>query len=87
MAIITLYNSKILLSLHCFLTPHFQTFTYLILEFWGLGIPLFFFFFLEIGRNYVSIIVNIIIITVSTETEKEKFMTEKNIFIYKFFCH
>ena len=44
MVIITLYNSKILLSLHYFLTPQFQNFTKIF----------------KIGRNYVSIIVNII---------------------------
>ena len=43
-------TQKILLSLHYFLTLQFQTFT---------KIPHFFFFF-EIGRKYVSIIVNII---------------------------
>ena len=42
-------NSKTLLSLHYFLTPQFQTFT-------KISHLLFF----KIGRNYVSIIVNII---------------------------
>ena len=58
MVIITLYSSKILLPLHCFLTLQFQTFTNLLIGiFWGLGIPPFFF---EIGTHYASIIVNII---------------------------
>ena len=90
MVIITLYNSKILLSLHCFLTPHFETFTYLIIGILGINNTTIFFilfFFFEIGRNYVSIIINIIIIiiiiiiTVSTETEKEKSMREKYFYL------
>ena len=64
MVIITLHNSKILLSLHCFLTPQFQTFTNLITGIFGVRNLTFFFFlifFFEIGRNYLSIIVNTII--------------------------
>ena len=57
MVIITLYNSKILLSLHCFLTPQFQTFTNLLIGIFGVSNLTFFLRFL---RNYVSIIVNII---------------------------
>ena len=62
MVIITLYNSKILLSLHYFLTPQFQTFTNLLIGIFGVSNPTFYFGgrggrFL---RNYVSIIVNII---------------------------
>ena len=45
----SLYNSKILLFLHYFLTPQFQTFT-----------KIFHLFLFEIGRNFVSIIVNLI---------------------------
>ena len=63
MVIITLYNSKILLSLHYFLTPQFQTFTNLLIGIFGVSNPTFFFFFfllLRFLRNYVSIIVNII---------------------------
>ena len=45
----SLYNSKILLFLHYFLTPQFQTFT-----------KIFHLFLFEIGRNFVSIIVNVI---------------------------
>ena len=45
----SLYNSKILLFLHYFLTPQFQTFT-----------RIFHLFLFEIGRNFVSIIVNVI---------------------------
>ena len=56
MVIITLYNSKILLSLHYFLTPQFQTFTNLLIGILEVNNPTFFFFF-EIGRNYVSILV------------------------------
>ena len=48
MVIITLYNSKILLSLHCFLTPQFQTFTNLITGILGVrNLTYFFFFFLR----------------------------------------
>ena len=65
MVIITLHNSKILLSLHCFLTPQFQTFTNLITGIFGVRNLTYFIFFLifffEIGRNYLSIIVNTII--------------------------
>ena len=143
MVIITLYNSKILLSLHYFLTPQFQTFTNLPIGISGDSNPTFF-FFLRFLRNYVSIIVNIIsnntvlqcyllwifvsirkllqlivCVGVSTpsylknmtpffkiflsltpshllkvtkflvEISQFKFlvMTEKNIFIYNFFCH
>ena len=57
MVIITLYNSKILLSLHYFLTPEFQIFTNLLIGFFGVSNPTYFF---EFGRNYVPIIVNII---------------------------
>ena len=39
MVIITIYNSKILLSLHCFLTPQFQTFTNLIIGILGVRNP------------------------------------------------
>ena len=60
MVIITLYNSKILLSLHYFLTPQFQTFTNLLFGIFGISNPPLFFFFLKFLRNYVSIIVNII---------------------------
>ena len=49
MVTISLYNSKILLFLHYFLTLQFQTFTKISHS-----------FFFETGRNYVSIIVNII---------------------------
>ena len=59
MVIITLYNSKILLSLHYFLTPQFQTFTNLLIGIFGVS-NLTFFFFLKFLRNYVSIIINII---------------------------
>ena len=58
MMFITLHNSKILLSLHCFLTPQFQTFTNLLIGIFWLVIPLIFLF--EIGINYVSVIVTII---------------------------
>ena len=57
MVIITLYNSKVLLSLHYFLTPQFQTFTNLLNGIFGVSNPTYFY---EIGRNYVFIIVNII---------------------------
>ena len=67
MFIITLYNSKIFLSVHYFFTPQFQTFLPICqLEFCELVIPFFFsfffsfFFFLRFLRNYVSVIVNII---------------------------
>ena len=56
MVIITLYNSKILLSLHYFLTPQFQTFTNLLIGILEVNNPTFFFFFF-IGWNYVSILV------------------------------
>ena len=58
MVIITLYNSKILLSLHYFLTPQFQTFNNLSIGIFGVSNPPL--FFLRFLRNYVSIIVNII---------------------------
>ena len=58
MVIITLYNSKILLSLHYFLTPQFQTFNNLSIGIFGVSNPLL--FFSRFLRNYVSIIVNII---------------------------
>ena len=58
MVIITLHNSKILLSLHYFLTPQFQTFTNLLIGIFGVSNPFFFFFLLRFLRN-VSIIVNI----------------------------
>ena len=51
MVIITLYNSKILLSLHYFLTPQFQTFTNLLIGIFGVSNPTFFFF--RFLRNYV----------------------------------
>ena len=57
MVIITLYNSKILLSLHYFLTPQSQTFTNLLIRIFGVSNPTFFMRFL---RNYVSIIVGLI---------------------------
>ena len=60
MVIITLYNSEILLTLHYFLTPLFQTFTNLPIGIFGVSNLTIFFFFFEVGRNYVSIIVNII---------------------------
>ena len=61
MVITTLYNSKILLSLHYFLTPEFQTFTNLLIGIFGVSNPTFFVFLrcLRFLRNYVSIIVNI----------------------------
>ena len=59
MVIITLFNSKILLSLHYFLGPQFQTFTNLLIGIFGVSNPAFF-YFLRFLRNYVSIIVNII---------------------------
>ena len=58
MVIITLYNSKILLSLHYFLTAQFQTFTNLLIGIFGVSNPTF--FLLRFLINYVSIIVNII---------------------------
>ena len=57
MVIITLYNSKILLCLHYFLTPQSQTFTNLLIRIFGVSNPTFFMRFL---RNYVSIIVGLI---------------------------
>ena len=62
MVITTLYNSKLLLSLHYFLTPQFQTFTNLLIRIFGVSNPtaFFFAFFLRFLRNCVSIIVNII---------------------------
>ena len=56
MVIITLYHSNILLSLHYFLTPQFQTYTNLLIGIFGVSN----YFFLKFLRNYVSIIVNII---------------------------
>ena len=56
MVIITLYNSKILLSLHYFLTPQFQTFTNLLFRIFGVSNPT----FLSFLRNYASIIINVI---------------------------
>ena len=56
MVIITLYNSKILLSLHYFLTPQFQTFTNLLIGIFGVSNPT----FLRFLRHYMSIIVNVI---------------------------
>ena len=58
--VITLHNSKILLSLHCFLTRKFQTSTNLLIGIFEVSNPTNFFFFFEIGRNYVSVIVTII---------------------------
>ena len=58
MFMITLYNSKILLSLHCFLTPQFQTFTNLLIGIFESSNSTQ--FFLEVERNYASIIVTII---------------------------
>ena len=61
MVIITLYNLKILLSLHYFLTPQFQTFTNLLIRICEVSnLSFFFFFLLRFLRNYVSIIINII---------------------------
>ena len=60
MAIITLYNLEILLSLHYFLTPQFRTFTNLLIETFAVSNPAIFFSFFEIGKSYVSIIVDII---------------------------
>ena len=62
MVITTLYNSKLLLSLHYFLTPQFQTFTNLLIRIFEVSNPtaFFLFFFLRFLRNCVSIIVNII---------------------------
>ena len=57
--VITFHNSKILLSLHFFLIRQFQTFTNLLIGMFGVVIHLLFFFF-EISRNYMSIIVTII---------------------------
>ena len=54
--IISLYNSKILLSLHYFLTPQFQTFTNLLFRIFGVSNPT----FLSFLRNYASIIINVI---------------------------
>ena len=51
------YNSQILLSLHYFLTPQFQTFAKSLIEIFGVSNPT---FFLRFQRNYVSIIVKII---------------------------
>ena len=58
MVIITLYNSKILLSLHYFLVPQFQPLNNLklLIRIFGVSNPIFKSFL----RNYVSIIVNII---------------------------
>ena len=55
--IITLYNSKILLFLHYFLTQQYQTFTNLLIGTFGVSNLTFFWTFL---RNYVSIKVSII---------------------------
>ena len=61
MVIITVYNSKILLSLNYFLTPQFQTFTNLPIAIFGVTNPTVFFVdFLRFLRNYVPIIVNIV---------------------------
>ena len=60
MVIITLYNSKIVLSLHYFLTLQFQTFTSLLIGIFRVSNPTFFLFFLRFFRNYASTIVNII---------------------------
>ena len=61
--VITLHKSKILLSLNCFLTRKFQTFTNLLIETFSLVIPpifFFFFFFFEIDWSNASVIVTII---------------------------
>ena len=58
MMFITLHNSKILLSLHCFLTPQFQTFTNLLIGIFGISNPTK--IFLEMDRNNASIIVTMI---------------------------
>ena len=57
MVIITLYNLKILLSLHYFLTPQFQTFTNLLIRICEVS-NLSLFERERFLRNYVSIIVN-----------------------------
>ena len=59
MVIIKFYDSKILQSLHYFLTPQFQIFTNLLIGIFGVS-NLTFVFFFRFLRNYVSIIVNII---------------------------
>ena len=59
MVIITLYNSKISLSLHYFLNLQFQTFTNLLIGVFRVTNPAVF-FFLRFLRNYVSIVVNVI---------------------------
>ena len=56
MVIITLHDSKILLSLHYFLTPQFENFTNLLIGILGVSNPTFFLRFL---RKYVTILVNI----------------------------
>ena len=54
----SVYNSKILPSLHYFLTPQFQTFNNLVIGIFGVSNSTF--FFEIVLRKYVSIIVNII---------------------------
>ena len=71
MVIITICNYKILLCLHYFLTPQFQTFTNLPIGIFGVSNPTVFCLFVclfvcflgggfRFLRNYVSILVNII---------------------------
>ena len=43
--IITLYNSKIMLSLHYFLTPQFQTFTNLLIGIFGVSNPTYYYYY------------------------------------------
>ena len=52
MVIITLYNSKILLSLHCFLTSQFQTFIDLLIGIFGASNSTFFEIFEKLCVNY-----------------------------------
>ena len=58
MVLITLYNSKIFLSLHYFLTPQFQTFTNLLIGICGVSNPAFFEVFEKLCVNIVNIISN-----------------------------
>ena len=76
---ITLHNSKILLSLHCFLNLQFQTFVNLVIGIFGVSNPIFFFIlnpipFLKVTKFLVEV-----------SGFKFSVMTEKNIFIY-FLC-
>ena len=65
MVIITLHDSKILLSLHYFLTPQFENFTNLLIGILGVSNPTFFLRFL---RKYVTILVSISNISNNTVT-------------------